>query len=169
MFSGKGGVSRPEAVMPVKGLQLFAFVVATLVSSAAFAEEPPRRMIGGDVDLKDAVLSPAPFGPPSQFAPPPSAAKPEAAPATAAKPEDAPTTPKPEAAPTTAAKPETAPAVAKSKPAAPRRSASSKPRQKPAVAKRKPKADPLDSYARDTRRQVWPCTGGGICNWTQPR
>jgi hypothetical protein len=54
---------------------------------------------------------------------------------------------------------------------APRKIASSKPRQKSAVAARKPRSNPLESYATDTRRQTWPCTGGGsgICAWTQAR
>jgi hypothetical protein len=67
-----------------------------------------------------------------------------------------------------AAKPMAAPAVATTQPAAPRKNTRTQPRQKAAVAARKPKA-PLDSYARDARRQSWPCTGGGICAWTQPR
>ena len=58
--------------------------------------------------------------------------------------------------------------VAKSE-AAPRKMTSSKPRQKSAVAARKPKANPLNSYARDARRQTWPCAGGGICAWTHSR
>ncbi len=145
--------------MPVKGLQLLPFVVAVL-ATAASAQEQPRSMLGGSFDLKGAILSPTPLGPPSQFEPPPVAAEPEAAPPVAAP-------------PPVAAKPEAAPAVAKSEVPAPRKTVSSKPRQKAAVAARKPKSNPLDSYARDTRRsyardtrpQSWPCTGGGICAW----
>lgn len=122
--------------MPVKRLQLLPFVVAVF-ATAASAQEQPRSMLGGSFDLKSAILSPTPLGPPSQFEPPAVAAKSEAA-----------------------------PTVAKSDVAAPRKTVSSKPRQKPAVAARKPKSNPLDSYARDTRRQSWPCTGGGgICTW----
>jgi hypothetical protein len=134
--------------MSVKGLQLLPFVFA-VVATAASAQEQPRSMLGGSFDLKGAMLSPTPLGPPSQFEP------------------------TPVAAPPVAAKPEAAPIVAKSEVPAARktvsskpRTVSSKPRQKAAVAARKPKSNPLDSYARDTRRQSWPCTGGGgICAW----
>lgn len=117
--------------MPVKGLQLLPFVFATLFAGAALADERPRGMLGGSFDLKGAILSPTPIGPPSHFAPPPAAAKAEAV--------------------------------------APRNTPSSKPRQKTSAAARKPKPSPLDAYARDPRRQTWPCAGGGICAWTQPR
>jgi hypothetical protein len=125
--------------MSVKGLQLLTIVVAVFATTAS-AQEQPRSVLGGSFDLKAAVLSPTPLGPPSRFEPPAVTARAEAA-----------------------------PAVAKSKAAAPRKMVNTKPRQKTAVAARKPKSNPLDSYARDTRRQNWPCTGGGICAWTQPR
>ena len=125
--------------MSVKGLQLLTFVVAVL-ATAASAQEQPRSMLGGSFDLKGAILSPTPLGPASRFEPPANAARAEAA-----------------------------PAVAKSEAVAPRKMVDTKPRQKTAVAARKPKSNPLDSYARDVRRQAWPCTGGGICAWTQPR
>jgi hypothetical protein len=103
----------------------------------------------GDVDLRSVVLSPAPLGPPSQFEPSTVVTKPETTSAAVAKPDKKPTVAKAESTP--------------------RKLVSSKPGQKSAVAGRKPKANPLDSYARDARRQTWPCTGGGICAWTQPR
>lgn len=123
--------------MPVKGLQLLPFVAAVMFASAAPAQEQPHSMLDSSFDLKRAILSPAPFGPPSQFEPRHAVAKPEA--------------------------------VA-SEAIAPRKTVSSKPRQKAAVAAaRKPISNPFDSYARDARGQAWPCTGGGICAWTQPR
>ena len=57
------------------------------------------------------------------------------------------------------------PAVATAKAVAPPKLVSSKPRQKTAVAARRPKSNPLDSYARESRRQTWPCVGEGICAW----
>jgi hypothetical protein len=122
--------------MSVKRLLLSPFVVAVMFSAAASAQEQPSSMLGDSFDLKRAILSPTPLGPPSRFE-----------------------------APAVAAKAEAAPVVAKSKAVAPRKMVNTKPRQKTAVAARKPKSNPLDSYARDTRRQAWPCTGGGICAW----
>jgi hypothetical protein len=146
--------------MPVKGLLRLSFLAASMVVSASsFAQDQPRSMLG-NFDLKSVVLSPVPLGPPSHFEPSAVAAEPETKPETtsAAAAEE----------PAVAPKPDRKPIVAKSG-ASPRKVVSSKPRQKSAVAARKPKADPLDSYARDARRQTWPCTGGGICAWTQPR
>jgi hypothetical protein len=149
--------TRWEAVMPVKGLLKLLFLAASMIASASsFAQEQPRSMLG-NFDLKSVVLSPAPLGPPSHFEPSAVAAKPEAKVDTESETTSA-----------VAAKPDPKPTTAKSE-ASPRKLASSKPRQKSAVAARKPKADPLDSYARDVYRQTWPCTGGGICAWTQPR
>lgn len=123
--------------MSVKRLLILPFVtLATVASASSFAEEQPRSMLGS-FDLKSAVLSPVPLGPPSQFVAP--VAKPVAV-----------TRPEP---------------VAKSEAVAPPRIVSSKPRQKTAVAARKPKSNPLNAYARETRRQTWPCVGEGICAW----
>ena len=176
--------------MPVKGLQLLPFVVAVLLTGPAVAQETPHRMIGGNVDLRSAVLSPKPFGPPSQFEPPTSAAradaprpdvatsepakaepvKSETAQSEGAKSQPAKSEAKSESSKSEMAKSGSDPKEARSKASTPRKTVDRKPRQKPAVARRKSKANPLDSYARDDRRQVWPCTGGGgICNWMQSR
>lgn len=138
--------------MPVKGLQLLPFVVALTAAGAAFAQDQPRSMLDRSFDLKRAILSPAPLGPPSQLEPPAVAA-----------------------APATTASTDAKPAVAASEAATPRKLVSSKPRQKTAAAARKPKSSPLDAFARQkpkqqaVQRQSWPCTGGGICGWSQPR
>jgi hypothetical protein len=130
-------------------LELSFLTAAMVISAASFAQEQPRKMLGGSFDLKAAVLDPAPLGPPSQFVPPPAAAS-AASPAVTAEPAK--------------------PTVAASETSAPRRTVSSKPRQKSAVAARKPpRPNPLNSYATDTRRQTWPCSGGGICAWSQQR
>lgn len=130
-------------------LTLLFLTAAMVISAASFAQEQPRSMLGGTFDLKAAVLNPAPLGPPSQFEPPPAVTS--------------------AAGPAVAAKPDAKPTVAASETSAPRKTASSKPRQKSAVAARKPRPSPLDSYATDTRRQTWPCSGGGICAWSRQR
>jgi hypothetical protein len=133
-------MSRQEAVMPVKGLQLLAFACVAVFAGASLAAEQPRSMLDGSFDLKSAILSPAPFGPPSQFEPRQVATTPPAA-----------------------------PNIAASEAVTPRKIVSSKPRQKTAVATRKQKPNPLDANARDARRQTWPCAAGsgGICAWTR--
>jgi hypothetical protein len=137
--------------MPVKGLQLLPFVAALAAAGAALAQDQPRSMLDRSFDLKRAILSPAPLGPPSRLEPPAVAAAPATTSSTDAK-----------------------PAVAASKAAAPRKLVSSKPRQKTAASVRKPKSSPLNAYAHQKpkqqaiQRQSWPCTGGGICAWTQP-
>jgi hypothetical protein len=138
--------------MPVKGLQLLRFVAFAAFSTAAFAEEQPRSMLG-DFDLRSIILSPTPLGPPSRFEPPPTRLAP---PPTAEKrPGKKPVAEKP-----------AAPNVAAPKPAASQRQATSKrPRQRPAAAARTPRRNPSESYARDPRRQTWPCAGDGICAW----
>lgn len=96
------------------------------------------------LDLKAAMLSPQPIGPPAQFEPVPVQAKDEAlaeAPRPAAK----------------SARAARAPAVR-----APRMAATPRPAAKKQIARR---SNPLDANAADTRMQVWPCRSGGICNW----
>jgi hypothetical protein len=142
--------------MPVKGLQLLCFVLPLVVADASFAQAPPPGALDRNFDLKRAILSPAPLGPPSRFEPPAVAEAP---------PVQATTDP----AQTTAEKPVPTPALARARTATPQKTVSSKPRQKSAVAARKPKSDLRNSFARDANRQTWPCTGGGICAWTKPR
>src|SRR5436190_15781477 len=101
--------------MPRKGLQLLPFVAVLMFASASLAQEQWRGMLGNSFDLKGAILSPAPIGPPSQLAPPPVAAKPQPVAPVAAKSEAV--APRREAA-------------------APRKIVSSKPQQKTAVAAR---------------------------------
>ena len=158
--------------MPVKALLKLLFLAAAiLVSASSFAQDHPRSMLG-DFDLKSVILSPAPLGPPSQFEPSTSAAaKAETQPPVAAETQPA-TAAASDTKPAVAAKRQRRPVLAKSEVASPRKMASSKPRQKSTVAAPKPKANPLSAYARDVRRQTWPCTGtagGGICAWSQPR
>jgi hypothetical protein len=133
----------------MKRLLTLSFLAAAMVVSAAsFAEAQPGKMLGGSFDLKAAVLDPTPLGPPSHFEPPAASA----------------------ASPVVTENPEAKPTVAASQTSAPRKTVSSKLRQKSAVAARKPpRPSPLDSYATDTRRQTWPCSGGGICAWSQKR
>lgn len=128
--------------MPTKGLLPLVFVAGVALTSVAFAQTPAHDTFFGAFDLKRAVLSPVPLGPPSQFEP-----------RTSEVPQKV---DQPQAERTQAEQPRPA-------------SASRKPQQKLAAPTRKPRSNPLDSYARDQRRQAWPCVGGGICAWTQPR
>ena len=65
----------------MKRLLKLSFLTAALLAGAiSFAQSQPQGMIGGAFDLKSAILSPAPLGPPSQFEPPAAAAKPVANP-----------------------------------------------------------------------------------------
>lgn len=132
--------------MPVKELRLLAFVaLAAIAGTEALAQEQQQwRGMLGATDLKSIVLSPKPIGPPAQFEPPADVARTEAAQPVAKT-------------------------DAKAEATAPRKVASTRSRQKAAAAARKPKASPLNSYARDVQRQTWPCIGGGICGWSQPR
>ncbi|WP_051443986.1 hypothetical protein [Afipia sp. P52-10] len=148
--------------MPAKGM--LRMLPVTLIAALCIANAPawaeqqraPGTFFGG-FDLKSAVLSPVPLGPPSQFEPQqtvaPQAAQPDTPPAQAEAP------------------PPPAPVRSAGKPA-PKPSA--KPRPKIAAPAKRPRTNPLNAYARDTRpraapRQVWPCVGTGICTWTQPR
>ncbi len=139
--------------MPVKGLQLLPFVVALTAAGAAFAQDQPRSMLDRSFDLKRAILSPAPLGPPSQLEPP------------AVGP----------VAPATTASTDAKPAVAASEAATPRKMVSSKPRQKigsgcaEAEVKSARRFCTPEPKQQAVQRQSWPCTGGGICGWSQPR
>jgi hypothetical protein len=114
---------------------LAASLGVVLLGSAANADAyRPDEFL--TLNLGQAVLSPKPLGPPSQFEQVPVEAKAEPAKADAAAPE-----------PTVKA------ARAAVRPHQPRR--------KMAVARR----NPLDAQASDSRIQVWPCRSGAICNW----
>lgn len=121
--------------MFVKELLLLPFVALSMVASASsFAEEQPRSMLGG-FDLKSAVLSPAPLGPPTQFVAPntQSVAPPAVAQqgAVASR------------------------RIVSSKPRQRTAVAARKPKSNPLDSyAREP-----------SRRQTWPCVGEGICAW----
>lgn len=126
--------------MPTKGLVSLTFVAGVALTGVAFAQAPAHGSFFGPFDLKSAVLSPMPLGPPSRF--------------------------EPQAETQPVEKPQVEAAQPQRNHAASRKQ---KPQQKLAAPARKPKSNPLDSYARDQRRQLWPCLGDGICAWTQPR
>lgn len=125
--------------MPTKGLLPLTFAAAVAFTTIAAAQTPAHDTFFGAFDLKSAVLSPVPLGPPSQF--------------------------EPKAETRSAEKPQAERAQTQS----PRAAVASRKSQQRLAAPRKPKSNPLDSYARDQRRQVWPCVGDGICAWTRPR
>jgi hypothetical protein len=110
----------------------------------ALADEyRPSEFLG--LDLSEAVLSPKPLGPPTQFAPVPIEAN-SGSPVAQARAE-----PKPIA--TTV--------VRKSKVA----ERAEKPRGAARVKLARRHSNPMDAQASDRRIQVWPCNTGGICNW----
>ena len=123
------------------------------VSSARADQYRPEEFFS--LDLKRAVLSPKPLGPPAQFEQVQVQAK-----------TDFQTKPVQTTAVHVHAMPK---AAAKIKSAHVRT-------EKPQVWAKKPRApaptrlvrrhgNPLDAQASDTRIQVWPCRSGGICNW----
>jgi hypothetical protein len=118
-------------------------------SLAAADEYRPGQFL--NLDLSQAVLSPKPLGPPTQFVPGP--IEPGADPGDVAQ---------------VSPEPKPAPAVA-----APRTRVAHLRAEKPRAAARTRLArrhtNPLDAQAFDTRIQVWPCRSGGICNWQPSR
>jgi hypothetical protein len=110
----------------------------------ALADEyRPSEFLG--LDLSEAVLSPKPLGPPTQFAPVPIEAD-SGSPVAQARAE-----PKPVA--TTV--------VRKSKVA----ERTEKPRGAARIKLARRHSNPMDAQASDRRIQVWPCNTGGICYW----
>ena len=124
---------------------LFAASIAA-VSSARADQYRPEEFFS--LDLRKAVLSPKPLGPPAQFEQVQVQAK------TDFQGKPVHTTPiHVTAMPKTAAKIRSVHA----RPDKPRAPARTK------LARRH--GNPLDAQASDTRIQVWPCRSGGICNW----
>jgi hypothetical protein len=126
-----------------------AIICATLLSGASFAADyQPGDFL--KLDLSQALLSPKPLGPTTEFAPFPIEAASGAAQAQA-EPKDVP-----------------AAVVRKIRTA---RIHVEKPlrAEKPRGAARTRLAhrhgNPLNAEAMDRRIQVWPCKSGGICDW----
>jgi hypothetical protein len=123
---------------------VFAAVIgaAFLAASPAMADGyRPDEFFG--LDLKKAVLSPKPLGPPAQFEPVPVEAKAD----TQGRAAHVSVEPK------AAAKVRVVHARAE------------KPRGVVRTQLARKHSNPLDAQAFDTRIQVWPCRSGGICNW----
>jgi hypothetical protein len=131
--------------MILKNALKTAFCAGLLAwAGLALADEyRPSEFLG--LDLSEAVLSPKPLGPPTQFAPVPIEAN-SGSPVAQARAE-----PKPIA--TTV--------VRKSKVA----ERAEKPRGAARVKLARRHSNPMDAQASDRRIQVWPCNTGGICNW----
>ncbi|WJR80240.1 hypothetical protein [Bradyrhizobium sp. NP1] len=146
-------------------------ISACLVGAALLAAASPSRAEDYradeylSLDPSQALLSPKPLGPPSEFAPVPVEAKADHAAEAAQAPAQLAVAPK------VVVRKTTRPVhVAREKPARPAR-------DKPVrLAREKPRApatshvarrhtNPLDAQAFDTRIQTWPCRSGGICNW----
>jgi hypothetical protein len=134
--------------MILKGA-LFATVCSALLASigASVAEEyRPDQFLG--LDLSQAVLSPKPLGPATEFAPVAVEAKTDHAT------EAAQARAEPKAEPRIVI-PKTRIAHVRSE----------KPRGAARTGLARQHGNPLDAQAFDARIQVWPCKSGGICNW----
>jgi hypothetical protein len=134
----------------------FAAICTTLLASsgASLAEEyHPDQFLG--LDLSQAVLSPKPLGPATEFAPVAVEAKSDRNSEAWWARNELKTEPRKVA-------------VQKVR-AAPVHVAAHPRNEKPHGAARTRLArrhnNPLDAQAFDTRIQVWPCRSGGICNW----
>jgi hypothetical protein len=145
----------------MKGALFAAVCTALLASSgASLADEyrpdqyRPDQFLG--LDLSQAVLSPKPLGPATEFAPVAVEAKTDQVTEHATEAAQARVEPKAEPRITI---PKTRLAHVRS--------------EKPAGAARtrltRRHVNPLDAQAFDTRIQVWPCKSGGICNWKSSR
>ena len=116
------------------------------VGSARADQYRPEEFFS--LDLKKAVLSPKPLGPPAQF----EQVRVEAKTDFQSRPVRT-TAVHVDAMPKAAAKIRTVHARAE------------KPRTPARTKLARHHRNPLDAQASDTRIQVWPCRSGGICNW----
>jgi hypothetical protein len=135
----------------------------------------PGEFLG--LDLSNAVLSPKPLGPPSQFAPGPldvSADRGDEETQAKAEPQPEPKEAEPKTVVhTVRVEPAQTEKENTTRVAHVRREVSTpvaharaeKPRGAGRVKLARRHGNPLDAQALDTRIQVWPCNTGGICNW----
>jgi len=116
---------------------------------AAADQYQPDQFFG--LDLSQAVLSPKPLGPPTQFAPVAVEAKSDHA----GEVEQA------------RAEPKAEPRITTPKTRIAHRAEHPRGAGRTRLARRPGNShgNPLDAQAFDTRIQVWPCQSGGICNW----
>ena len=131
-------------------------------SSPSMADQyRPDEFLG--LDLSNAVLSPKPLGPGSEFAPVAIEAR------TDPGSDGAGARVEPRANPKIAVSRNLKVAVPGAAVAVPNVTVAHIRPEKPRGAVRARLAqrhgNPLDAEARDTRIQVWPCKSGGICNW----
>jgi hypothetical protein len=129
----------------------FATICTTLLASsgASLAEEyRPDQFLG--LDLSQAVLSPKPLGPATEFAPVAVEAKTDGRSDGATEAAQA------------RAEPKAEPQIVIPKT---RLVQSEKPHRAARTRLARRHNNPLDAQAFDTRIQVWPCRSGGICNW----
>ena len=147
--------------MVLKGVFAAVFCAAILAAGSSRADEyRPDEVL--TLDLKKAVLSPKPLGPPAQFEPMRVEAKTDA---------------QSKAVPVDAALVHAVPKAVNAEPkAAPKiRVGHVRSEKRPSIVHAKPATaptklvrrhtNPLDAQASDTRIQVWPCRSGGICKW----
>lgn len=144
----------------------FACVAALVSSRASVADEYRADQFLG-LDLSQAVLSPKPLGPATEFAPVAVEAETDRNSEAWWARRDLKIEPKKVAAQQVRAAPvhTAAPvhAAARVRIAAPLRDARPHGMARAKLARRH--GNPLDAQAFDTRVQRWPCKSGGICNW----
>jgi hypothetical protein len=156
-------------VMALKGIFKALLCTTLLAWSGVAAADEYRPDEFLTLDLRSAALSAKLLGPPTQFEPVAARTKTEPAKTVPAKAEPAKAEPaKAEAAKTKPVKAGAGhaalrTATAKAGPATPVRAAKRQVAVRTKLARRH--NNPLDAQAFDARIQVWPCRGGGICNW----
>lgn len=141
--------------MVLKGVFAAVLCAASVVAAGSAHADQYRPEEFFSLDLKKAVLSPKPLGPPAQFEQVQVQAKTDFE----GKPVQT-TAVHVSAMPKAAAKIRSA-HVRVDKPHVRAEKARASARTR--LARRH--ANPLDAQASDTRIQVWPCRSGGICNW----
>ena len=141
--------------MVLKGVFAAVLCAASVAFAGASRADQYRPEEFFSLDLKKAVLSPKPLGPPAQFERVQVQAK-----------TDFPSKPVQTTAVHVNAMPK---AAAKIRSAHVRTEKAHVRAEKPRASTRTRLArrhgNPLDAQAFDTRIQVWPCRSGGICNW----
>lgn len=134
--------------MSLKSVFAAAVCAVSLAAPGAARADQYRPEEFFSLDLRKAVLSPKPLGPPAQF----EQVRVEAKTDFQSRPVRT-TAVHADAMPKAAAKLRTVHARAE------------KPRTPARTRVARHRGNPLDAQASDTRIQVWPCRSGGICNW----
>ncbi len=141
--------------MVLKGVFAAVLCAASLAAASPSRADQYRPEEFFSLDLKKAVFSPKPLGPPAQFEQVQVQAK-----------TDFQSKPVQTTAVHVDAMPKAAPKIRSAHARAERpdvRAEKPRPPARTKLARRH--GNPLDAQAFDTQIQVWPCRSGGICNW----